>query len=172
MLIKFDKMPGIRLSPGGGVKFGFDAAASSENDADGGGDGQSAKAAELRLCGLSGSPLRRLAIINNLTFGEGETVRILCGATNVNVRCVEIRTNSVIAQREDVSSLIELFLGNTRPKLHALTPGTNVTQPANLLVQAASGDPGSQPELPRVLTGATAQVATTNFPPVQLEEER
>lgn len=156
MLIKFDKMPGIHLSPGGGLKFSFDAA-SSEAGAGAGGDGSSAKADELRLGGLSGPPWRRLAIINNLTFSEGEMVLIWCGATNVNVRCVEIRANSVIAQREDVAALIELFLGDTRPKLHALASETNAISQTNLQAQA-------------VLPDRTASIEMTDSPAVPAEK--
>lgn len=166
MLIKFDKMPGVHLGGAGGFKLGFDSASTSEGGAETGGDDQFMKANELRLGGLSGSPVRRLAIINNRTFDEGEMALLLCGVTNVNVRCVEIRTNSIIVQREDVTGLIELFLGNTKPKFHVAAPGTNVISQTNFPNQAASPESSAPVEASGGSTKTTRQTDTNNSPPV------
>jgi len=65
---------------------------------------------KLALKNLSGTPARRLAIINDQTFGEKERATVRLAATNVTIRCLEIRTNSVLIQFEATGEKQELFL--------------------------------------------------------------
>ena len=51
--------------------------------------------AELELKGISGSPERRLAIINNRTFELGEEGTVLSNVGRVRLTCKDIGTNSV-----------------------------------------------------------------------------
>ena len=51
---------------------------------------------ELRLQGISGPPERRLAIINNRTFGAGEDGEVPSQAGRVHIRCLEIKSDSVV----------------------------------------------------------------------------
>jgi hypothetical protein len=55
-------------------------------------------AIEVRLNGISGSSEHRLAIINNRTFDKGEEAEIVSGSTRSRIRCLEIKTDSVIIQ--------------------------------------------------------------------------
>jgi hypothetical protein len=64
----------------------------------------------LTLIGISGKGKRRLALINDRTFAEGETGKVRVGATNVTLRCVEIRGGSVIVQNEASEEKQELLL--------------------------------------------------------------
>jgi len=61
--------------------------------------------------GLSGTPEKRLAIINNHTFAVGDDEFVLTTQGRVHIHCVEIRANSVIielsGQRHELS-----FSGN------------------------------------------------------------
>ena len=66
---------------------------------------------ELKLTGLSGAGTRRLAIVNNQTFGPGETARVKLQGGEVKVVCKEIREKSVLVQVEGASEAKELFLG-------------------------------------------------------------
>jgi hypothetical protein len=50
---------------------------------------------ELELKGISGTPNRRLAIINNRTFERGEEGDVLCNGNRVRVRCMEIESGCV-----------------------------------------------------------------------------
>jgi len=52
--------------------------------------------ASLELKGLSGPEHRRLAIINNYTFGVGEEYDIRLDDKSVKVRCLQIRDDSVV----------------------------------------------------------------------------
>jgi len=65
---------------------------------------------ELKLTGLSGPAARRLAIINNQTFGPGETARVKLKDREVKLLCKEIRDKSVIVQIEGAAETKELFL--------------------------------------------------------------
>jgi protein disulfide-isomerase len=66
---------------------------------------------ELKLTGLSGAGARRLAIVNNQTFGPGEAARVKLQGGEVKVVCKEIREKSVLVQVEGASEAKELFLG-------------------------------------------------------------
>jgi hypothetical protein len=61
---------------------------------------QPSVAIELALKGISGTPERPLAIINNQTFAVGEENDVVSGARRMRVRCVEINVTaeSVIIQ--------------------------------------------------------------------------
>ncbi len=65
----------------------------------------------LLLKGISGTAGRRFAVINDKTFSAMETANVRVGTSNVLVRCLEIRTNSVVIQVEGSPSRQELVLG-------------------------------------------------------------
>jgi hypothetical protein len=52
----------------------------------------------LVLKGFSGTPDHRLAIINNHTFGVGDEGDVLTPHSRIHIRCVEIKTNSVVVE--------------------------------------------------------------------------
>jgi hypothetical protein len=52
----------------------------------------------LMLKGLSGSTTRRFALINDATFLANEQGKVRLGESNVIVRCLEIRNDSVVIQ--------------------------------------------------------------------------
>jgi hypothetical protein len=52
----------------------------------------------LVLKGISGPPDRRLAIINNHTFGVGDEENIVTPQGTIHVRCIEIKTGSVVIE--------------------------------------------------------------------------
>jgi hypothetical protein len=45
----------------------------------------------VKLSGLSGTPERPLAIINGVTFGNGDESNVLVGTTRVRLVCIEVR---------------------------------------------------------------------------------
>ncbi len=65
---------------------------------------------KLMLRSISGLTTKRLAIINDQTFGTMDRARVRLAKTNVLVRCLEIRTNSVLLRFEDSGARLELFL--------------------------------------------------------------
>ena len=65
---------------------------------------------KLTLKGISGGPGRRLAIINDRTFGVMDLARMRLAKTNLLIRCLEIRTNSVVIRIEGTGEKQELFL--------------------------------------------------------------
>jgi hypothetical protein len=65
---------------------------------------------QLTLIGILGSGARRLALINDRSLGAGESGRVRYGTTNVVVRCVEFRTNSVIVEVGEDKTREELVL--------------------------------------------------------------
>lgn len=67
-------------------------------------------AALLVLRGMSGSKSRRLVIINNQTFAQGETAVVQTPDGNVRVTCVEIRDKSVVVAVEGQAERKELRL--------------------------------------------------------------
>jgi hypothetical protein len=50
------------------------------------------------LKGISGPPDHRLAIVNNRTLAAGEEADIVTRQGRIHLRCVEIRTNSVVIE--------------------------------------------------------------------------
>jgi hypothetical protein len=50
---------------------------------------------ELELKGISGTPERRLAIINNATFETGEQAEVVTNVGRVRITCKEIKADSV-----------------------------------------------------------------------------
>jgi len=53
--------------------------------------------ADLRINGTSGSEERPLVIINNVTFGVGDTNEVISGSRRVSVRCLEINLSAGMA---------------------------------------------------------------------------
>lgn len=70
----------------------------------------SAPPSALTLKNISGSQSRRLAIINDRTFTIGEQAWLALATNNVMIRCLEIRSNSVLVQFEGTGVKQELFL--------------------------------------------------------------
>lgn len=64
----------------------------------------------LTLKGISGAQGRRFAIINDRTFGVMDLARMRLAQTNLLIRCLEIRTNSVVIRIEGTGEKQELFL--------------------------------------------------------------
>jgi len=64
----------------------------------------------LTLKNISGSPARRLAIINDRTFAVQDQALMRLATTNVLIRCLEIRTNSVLIQFDESGAKQELLL--------------------------------------------------------------
>ena len=62
------------------------------------------------LKGISGTGQHRFALINNTTLEPMEKGRVRVGQTNVVVRCLEIRNNSVVIQVNGTKEKKELFL--------------------------------------------------------------
>lgn len=62
----------------------------------------------LTLQGISGQTGRRLAIINGRTLAENEAVDIAVGSMRVNVRCIEIRADSVVIEAANVRRELRL----------------------------------------------------------------
>lgn len=63
---------------------------------------------DLVLKGLSGSPGRRLAIINNYTFEAGEEYVLRMANGPVKVRCIEIRDRSVVISINGVTKELRM----------------------------------------------------------------
>ena len=95
-----DELPAVRTprsaSAGVPVYYSYDAAPALPD--------------KLTLKNISGLPARRLAIINDRTFGVKDLALMKLATTNVIIRCVEIRTNSVLIQFEETGEKQELFL--------------------------------------------------------------
>jgi Protein DA1 len=64
----------------------------------------------LTLKGISGAEQHRFALINDSTFEAQEKGRVRLGQTNVVLRCLEIRSNSVVVQLDGSAEKKELFL--------------------------------------------------------------
>ncbi len=64
----------------------------------------------LTLRSIAGPPTRRLAIINDRTLAQHDRATVRLAATNVVIRCLEIRTNSVLIRNEVTGERQELFL--------------------------------------------------------------
>ena|ERR1700733_4313931 len=52
----------------------------------------------LRLNGVSGAPSRRLAIINDVTFGVGDEAEVRTSQGRIRIHCVEITGNSAVIE--------------------------------------------------------------------------
>jgi hypothetical protein len=68
----------------------------------------------LRLKGISGTEQHRFALINDTTFETAEQERVRVGRTNVTVRCLEIRADSVVIQVNGSNQTQQLFLHGVR----------------------------------------------------------
>ena len=66
--------------------------------------------ASLKLKGISGTAAHRFALINDATLVKNEETRIRVGLSNVIVRCLDIKPQSVVIQIKGKSTPTELFL--------------------------------------------------------------
>ena len=64
----------------------------------------------LVLRGISGTPQRRFALVNDTTLAKGEQARVRVGSTNVVVRCLEISDASVVLSVNGASEPTRLLL--------------------------------------------------------------
>jgi hypothetical protein len=67
----------------------------------------------LTLRGISGTPNRRFALVNDRTLTKNEVAKVRIGNTNVAVRCLEISQDRVILQINDSPEKTELRLKST-----------------------------------------------------------
>jgi len=65
---------------------------------------------ELQLKGITGTPGRRIAVINNLTFTQGEEGEVRARNGRIKIRVLEIRDKSVLLQIEGLAEPKELLL--------------------------------------------------------------
>jgi hypothetical protein len=65
---------------------------------------------KLVLKNISGPPARRFAMINDKTFAPRELGTVHVGHSNLLIRCLEIRINSVVVQIEDTAEKQDLYL--------------------------------------------------------------
>jgi hypothetical protein len=65
---------------------------------------------KLTLKNISGTRGHRLAIINNRTFAVNDQALLRLATSNVLIRCLDIRTNSVLIQFDEGGAKQELFL--------------------------------------------------------------
>ena len=77
----------------------------------------------LVLKGISGTAQDRFALINNATFEAMEQGPVRVGQTNVLIRCLEIRDNSVVIQVDGSNEKKELFLGDQLNSQHGCAGG-------------------------------------------------
>jgi hypothetical protein len=64
----------------------------------------------LVLKGITGTPERRIVLINNMTFANGEEAEVRAGSGKVKIRVMEIREKSVLVSIEGVAQPKELIL--------------------------------------------------------------
>ncbi len=69
-------------------------------------------AAELFLNGISGSPERRLAIVNNQTFAANEEADVPTNRGRTRIRCLEIKADSVLIQAGGEQRVLHLRPGS------------------------------------------------------------
>jgi hypothetical protein len=67
----------------------------------------------LTLKGISGTEARRFALINDTTLMKDEERKVRVGASNVVVRCLDIKADSVVIQIRGRPSPTELSLSGT-----------------------------------------------------------
>jgi hypothetical protein len=65
---------------------------------------------QIKLNGISGTPERRLAIINGKTLQTGDHTSLKLGEKTVTVRCVEIRQGSVVISIDGLDGAREVRL--------------------------------------------------------------
>ena len=65
----------------------------------------------LVLKNISGTPKRRFALVNDQTFAAGDTLQVKLMDSKVNVRCVEVREQSVLLAVQGESAPREVMLG-------------------------------------------------------------
>jgi hypothetical protein len=64
----------------------------------------------LVLRGISGTPQRRFALVNDSTLAQGEEAKVRVGTTKWTVRCVQITENSVVLHVNGSADRTELLL--------------------------------------------------------------
>lgn len=128
----------------------------------------------LRLSGLSGSRTRRLAIINNATFGVGETARVEVEGEKIKIVCHEIREQSALVQVEGAGEPFELFLrddagvsSNAVPAFTALAAKSRGTNGAAVVVQTTNSQSAA---LPVALDGEQVRALAARIPTNSLVE--
>jgi hypothetical protein len=82
---------------------------------------------DLKFKGRSGTADHPLAIVNNHTFEPGEEAEVLASGNRVRIRCLEIRSDSVIIQipggeRRELRLRGEFLSPTTGPKADTRTP--------------------------------------------------
>jgi hypothetical protein len=65
----------------------------------------------LVLKGISGTPQRRFALVNDTTLAKDEQAKVRVGSSNVVVRCLDITANSVVLSINGSAEPTELSLG-------------------------------------------------------------
>jgi hypothetical protein len=148
ILIKFDKMPGVRLNTDTG-RFEFGGGQGGVEDDTQREEKRMASLADgLRLGGLSGPAARRLAIVNNETFAAGESAQVKVLGEMINLACLEIRTRSAIVQIEGATDPVEIFLEK-------------------------AGVPGSKEKTPpRIVSPSQATTSTNQTARVEIDAEK
>jgi len=63
---------------------------------------------QIKLNGISGTPERRLAMINSKTLQEGDQTSLKLGEKTVKVRCIEIRQTSVVISIDGLAGTREV----------------------------------------------------------------
>jgi hypothetical protein len=64
----------------------------------------------LVLRGISGTPQRRFALVNDTTLAQGEEAKVRVGTTKWTVRCIQITENSVVLHVNGSAERTELVL--------------------------------------------------------------
>jgi hypothetical protein len=65
---------------------------------------------QIKLNGISGTPERRLAMINGKTLEKGDQASLTLGAKTITVRCIEIRQSSVLISIDGLDGTREVRL--------------------------------------------------------------
>jgi restriction system protein len=111
----------------------------------------------LKLQGISGTPQRRLAIINGQTFEAGEAGPIKVGGFWVYLECLNITTNCVQVRLKQTGTAMELKLGE-QPATQ--TQLQRQSQPAPVKQAATSQHPPQKPVRQKVSPQQLWQVST------------
>jgi hypothetical protein len=64
---------------------------------------------EISLKGITGTVAKRLCILNNRTFEVGETAEMKVSGQSINVKCLEIKTKSVVVTINGIEKELNLL---------------------------------------------------------------